>query len=69
MTMMACRECGHPVSSEARACPSCGISRPTLPPDMQKAQAAASAAFNLGCLLLLGLFSLLVVGFLLALVL
>jgi ribosomal protein L40E len=29
MSMMPCRECGAPVSSEARRCPNCGINGPT----------------------------------------
>jgi hypothetical protein len=29
MAMATCRECDSPVSTEARACPSCGVGRPT----------------------------------------
>jgi hypothetical protein len=66
MAVTECRECAGRVSTTAKTCPHCGISRPGLPPEMQKAHAAAGAAFNLGCLLLLGLLSLLIVLFLLA---
>lgn len=31
MGMMACRECGKPVSSEAPSCPHCGVLKPVKP--------------------------------------
>lgn len=32
MAMKSCRECGNPVSSEAKVCPSCGIKQPYQSP-------------------------------------
>ena len=32
MTVVQCRSCGEPVSSFDKACPSCGVIDPVLPP-------------------------------------
>jgi hypothetical protein len=56
MAMTECRECKGAVSSTAKTCPHCGVSRPTLTEGEVKAQAAASIAYNVGCLILIGLF-------------
>jgi hypothetical protein len=56
MAMTTCRQCGQEVAVAAKTCPGCGESRPGLTPEETKRRAAASLAFNAGCLILLGLF-------------
>lgn len=45
MAMGKCRECGKEVSSEAKACPHCGVSKPIKP----------AISGGMGCLIMIGL--------------
>jgi hypothetical protein len=62
MAMTTCRECEAPVAATAKTCPNCGVKHPTLTPEQVKSQAAASLAFNAGCLILIALGTLLLLG-------
>lgn len=53
MSIRLCRECGHQVSTEAAACPKCGVSEPGR--NLQQGEkispeARAKAATNIGCI-------------------
>jgi uncharacterized membrane protein YvbJ len=67
MAMTPCRSCGNDVAATAKTCPQCGIKHPALDAAASKNYAAATAAWSLGCLLMLGLamvmFVLLLVAF------
>lgn len=52
MTLMACRECGAKVSTEASACPSCGA-KPPKPPKAEWRKKPAFVAFSLFVALLI----------------
>ena len=68
MTMTTCRQCSAPVAATAKTCPACGVKHPTMTPGQVKSQAAASLAFNAGCLILLVLGALLMLGLIIAIV-
>lgn len=69
MSMASCRECSADVSTTARTCTTCGVKHPALGPDAVKARAAASLAYNAGCIIVIVLGTMLALGFILALVL
>lgn len=65
MALSPCRECGQPVSSEAPACPHCGVPEPSQARHEQALRSEAAAkkkneAAPLGCAAVVGLSMLLV---------
>lgn len=52
MALITCRECGHSISDQARACPQCGAPAPSRARERtRKAETAALLVAGLGVLL------------------
>jgi len=51
--MKQCRECGHEVSTSAKACPECGATKPTQGSVQHGLQSLGSGAMKVGCAIVL----------------
>lgn len=66
MALKPCRECGHNVSTEAAACPNCGVSNPSggvrgaLAANQGKSDGCFLQTMNCGCMMIFGFIALVI---------